>query len=449
MRGPLIVLLLLAGMHLILPLGARGLGSEALLVFGFLILAAYTVGGIASRFGLPKIVGYLAAGALFGPHALATFSTSAAERLQPVSQLAIALIAFLAGLELRWSEVRERGIALIKLMTVELLFSFVALSTTLFLLRGAIPFLRDAPLPAAIAISILFGSFAIAHSPAVTMAILSETRARGPVARMTLGVVLLSDVAVVLLFTSAVAVARFIWQPAGSTEAVTLLGVAWELGGAFVIGSALGAAVAVYLRFVGRELILFAVLVAYLGSEMARLMHVETLLMLIMAGFIAENLSRDGRGDELRHAMERAAAPIFVVFFALSGARIDFRVLAAVGFVIIPLYLVRVAAIWSGTHVGAHWAGAGREGRMVWMGLVSQAGVAIGLANVGASVYPEYGAQLSTIMLSLIAVNEMTGPVLFRRALVLNGEAETEAVARKRVRKRAQDRVKTESLEAS
>src|SRR5690349_19794356 len=102
MRRAIILALLFAGMRLILPLGVEGRGSQALLTFGFLILAAYTTGELAVSLKLPRIVGYLLAGAIFGPSVLNTVTVDAVERLAPVSSLAIALIAFLAGAELRW-----------------------------------------------------------------------------------------------------------------------------------------------------------------------------------------------------------------------------------------------------------------------------------------------------------------------------------------------------------
>ena len=122
MRRLLILALLFGGMSLILPLGVSGQGGQALLTFGFLILAAYTVGELATAVRLPKIVGYLVAGLVFGPSVLGTVTYEASVRLDAVSQLAIALIAFLAGAELQWSEVKERGTTLLKIMSTELLF---------------------------------------------------------------------------------------------------------------------------------------------------------------------------------------------------------------------------------------------------------------------------------------------------------------------------------------
>src|SRR5699024_9889795 len=126
MRRLVILLLLFGGMQLIIPLGDPGQGSRVLLAFGFVILAAYTVGELATAIRLPKIVGYLAAGVVFGPYVLGPITMEAAARLDPINQLAVALIAFLAGAELRWSDVRDHGVALLKLMGTELTVSFLA-----------------------------------------------------------------------------------------------------------------------------------------------------------------------------------------------------------------------------------------------------------------------------------------------------------------------------------
>ncbi|HEY8468857.1 MAG TPA: cation:proton antiporter [Longimicrobiales bacterium] len=428
MRRLVILLLLFAAMRLILPLGAEGQGSEALLSFGFLILAAYTVGEVAATVRLPKIVGYLIGGLLFGPHVLGAISASGTERLTPVSQLAVALIAFLAGAELRWGEVRDRGVALLKMMSTELAVTFIALVGLLYGLHGLIPPLAGAPSVEALAFALLFASIAVVHSPAVTMALLTETRAHGPVARTTLGVVLLADVAVVLLFSATLAIVRSFAPPEGGSAIVGVGMVLWEIGGALIVGALLGGAVALYLRYVGRELILFAVLLAFFGLEIARLAHVEVLLTLLTAGFVAENTS--SRGDELRHAMERSAAPIFVVFFALSGAKIDIAGVAPLLPLVLPIAMVRGSAIWLGTRLGAAWARvAGPERKLAWMGLVSQAGVAIGLSAILADAYPGRGAYLQGMLLALIAVNETVGPVLFRRALSKGGELAPETGA--------------------
>jgi Kef-type K+ transport system membrane component KefB len=431
MRRLVILALLFVAMQAVLPLGTPGHGSQWLLSFGFLILAAYSVGELATSVRLPKILGYLAAGALFGPSAFNTVTREMVDGLAPVSTLAIALIAYLAGAELRWQEVKSRGVAIAKILTVEMLLGFLAITALIMLLGERLVFMRGIGTTQMLAFALLFATIAVVHSPSVTMALLSETKAGGPVARTTLGVVLVSDVVVVLLFSGVLALARALVPPTGAEAgAVTLGKVVWEIVGAIGVGALLGGAVALYLRFVKRELFLFAILVALFGATIAKLLHVETLLTLLTAGFVTENLSRFDDGEAIRHAMERSAAPVFVVFFALAGADLALGRIAPMWMLVLPIVLVRLAAIWGGTLIGARWAGVPREGRYVWMGLVSQAGVAIGLASVVTEAYPVRGAEIRTIFLAALAINQLIGPVLFRVALVRSGEIPGAEVAR-------------------
>ena len=428
MRRVLVLLLLLGGMQLIRPLGANAPSSEALLAFGFLILAAYTVGEIVSAVKLPKLVGYLLAGIVFGPSALGTVTHDVILRLGPVNQLAVALIAFLAGAELKWAEIRLRGGSYAKVIATEMPIAFIVLFGTLLALRSYLPAVSDRPFEAAIVFALLFASILIAHSPAVAFGVLKETGAKGPLARSALGVILLSDVVLIVVFSLAVAAARAIIPPPGAEHAASVLTVFWEIGGALIVGAAIGAVVALYLRFTQRELLLFGLIVAMFGAEIARIAHVELLLTLLTAGFVMENLSRDDSGEKLRHAVERAAAPVFVVFFALAGASIHLAEVISLFYLVAPIALIRAIAIWMGAGLGSRWARMSPvERRYLWMGLVSQSGVAIGLATVVAVAYPELGTAVRTFALAVIALNELVGPILFKRALTAAGEVESES----------------------
>jgi Kef-type K+ transport system membrane component KefB len=428
MRRTLILLLLLAGMQIIQPLGHDTPSSEALLAFGFLILAAYTVGEIVNGIGLPKLVGYLLAGIVFGPSALHTVSYDVILRLNPVNELAVSLIAFLAGAELKWSEVKQHGAGYLRILGCEMGLTFAAIIAFVVAAQSYIPVLADQPPSRVIVFALLLAVILVAHSPAATLGLLTETRARGPVARTSLGVVLVSDVVLILLFTIVAAISRGIVPPPGGAHLPSLAVVVWEIAGAFVVGAAIGGAIIIYLRFAQRELLLFGIIVAMLGAEIARLTHVELLLTILVAGFITENFSAHGTGEAMRHAVERAAAPVFVVFFALSGASIAIvEVVALIG-IVGPLALLRAATIWAGTSIGTRWAKLEpAPARFIWTGLIAQAGVAIGLASIVATFYPEMGAAIRTTALAVIAINQLIGPVVFRRALQSAGEISTES----------------------
>ena len=422
MRRLVVLALLFGAMKLIEPLGQPGGQPDALLTFGFLILTAYATGELFGSFGLPKIVGYLLGGVLAGPSLLGTVTPEAASELEPVSSLAIAMIAFLAGAELRWEEIKARGLTLLKLTTTEIAVTFVFVTALLLLGRQFIPFLEGVPWSHAIVFAALFGSIAVIHSPAVTMALLTETKADGPVARTTLGIVLVSDVVVVLFFSGMLALAQKMVPVAGTPQG-GVGALVWEILGAVPIGAMLGFGVAQALRVLRGEMLLFALLAALFGQQIASMLHVEVLLTLLVAGFVAINTAEGEAGHAMLGAMERAAAPIFVVFFALAGAKLDVAEVVRLSPLILPIALVRVAGIRSGLQLGAVVARIPRqEVAHVWNGLVSQAGVAIGLVTIAAAAYPQAGSGMRTMLLALIAVNETVGAILFRRALVAAGE---------------------------
>ena len=426
MRRVFTLILLYAGMQLIIPLDTRhGPGSTALLIFGFLVLAAYTSGELATLVRLPKITGYLVAGLLFGPAVMGIVTTESVTELEPVSRLAVAIIAFLAGAELRWGELKDRARTIFTLLTAEMVLSFTGIMMGLWLLRSHVPFLGDVSSMQALVLCALFASVTIVHSPAVTMALLAETRAHGPVARTTLGVVLVADVVVVLIFSGMLTLARSVVPAPGGDGAVLSAGmIAWEILGSLLVGALLGGGVALYMRFVQRELMLFAIVVAFLGAEIARIVHVETLLTLLTAGFITENVTRTG-GRELLQAMERSSVPIFVVFFALAGASIHLNELAMLWPLALVVVGIRATAIFSGTRIGSRLVGAPAVVKQnVWLGLISQAGVAIGLASILATAYPFRGGEMQTLVLSVIAINEIAGQILFSIALRRSGEVE-------------------------
>lgn len=430
MRRVLTLVLLYAGMQLIVPLDtSHGPGSTTLLIFGFLVLAAYTSGELATLIRLPKITGYLVAGLLFGPAVMGIVTNASIAELEPVSRLAVAIIAFLAGAELRWGELKERARTIFTLLTAEMVLSFTGIMLGLWLLRAHVPFLGDVTPVQALVLCALFASVTVVHSPAVTMALLAETRAHGPVARTTLGVVLVADVVVVLIFSGVLTLARSVVPaPGGDGTALSAVMIAWEILGSLLVGALLGGAVALYMRFVQRELMLFAIVVAFFGAEIARIVHVETLLTLLTAGFITENVTRTG-GRELLQAMERSSVPIFVVFFALAGASIHVGELAMLWPLALVVVAIRATAIFSGTRIGSRLVGAPAVVRQnVWLGLISQAGVAIGLASILATAYPSRGGEMQTLVLSVIAINEIAGQILFSIALRRSGEVEGQEV---------------------
>lgn len=105
-----------------------------------------------------------------------------------------------------------------------------------------------------------------------------------------------------------------------------------------------------------------------------------------------------------------------------AGASLELDALARVGVLALVLSVVRTAFIWARTRLGRRGMAPGESAGLVWMGLVSQAGVTLGLAALVAAEYPSWGATVQTLLVALVAVHQLVGPVLFRVALARAGE---------------------------
>lgn len=401
--------------------------ADATAAVGFLFFTAYMAGRVASGIGLPKITGYLAVGTLVGPEALGALTAANLEDLAILNRLAIGVIAFLAGGELRPSMLRRRGRTIAALMAAEIGTVFAAVYLAVLLAGRWIPFIAGAPFATALVLAAVFASIATIHSPAATIAVLNEEKPHGPVSETVLGIVVAADVVVVLMVSIALAGARTAIG-GGGFDASLVARILWELVGAIIAGAILGALLDLYLRQVGGYLQLVAIFLVLLGGQIADALHVEFLLFMLSAGFFVENVSQVD-GEPLLRAFGQVSVPAYALFFALAGASIHLEELRMLWPVALLVVGVRAASLWAGCRIGASLAAAEPPvRRYTWLGLVSQAGVALGLVTVAARVLPEAGGAMRTLFLAMIAIHEFVGPILFRLALTRSGESHAAAV---------------------
>ena len=171
-----------------------------LLSFAVLALAAGQIGHYFSRLRLPLISGFLFAGVLVGPYVLDLISDEAVTSLHFVDEVSLAYIAFAAGSELYLEELRSQFKS-ITWVTIGLVVSTFTLgSVAVFLLARFVPFMQTMVGNGRIAVALLAGGILVARSPSSAIAIINELRAKGPFTRMTLGVTVIMDVVVIILF---------------------------------------------------------------------------------------------------------------------------------------------------------------------------------------------------------------------------------------------------------
>jgi Kef-type K+ transport system membrane component KefB len=266
----------------------------------------------------------------------------------------------------------------------------------------------------------------VSFSPTVTIAVIADSRARGPLSELVLALVVIADLALIVMFTLAMQAVRWTLGTAPTEgEDVSLLArLAWEIFGSFAFGAIVGSLFAFYLRKIGREVTIMLLALCVVLSQVGAAFHFEPLLAALAAGLVVENIAPPN-GDALKDAVERGALPVLVVFFAAAGASLHLDALSSIALIAVAVSAVRFAFVRAAGVLGArvHVPGVAPEvSGLAWMGLVSQAGVTLGLTIIVSSEFPEWGARVQTLMVSLIALHELIGPVLFRLALARAGE---------------------------
>jgi Kef-type K+ transport system membrane component KefB len=397
------------------------LEARASLALGFLLVAAYLGGDLARSARLPRITGYLLAGFAVGPAWLGLVRREEVDALRFIADAAIALIALAAGSALTLDMLRRGRTVLARLATGAMAFPFVAVTLVMLSVSPWFPLTVHQPFGDGLAVALVLGAAAAAASPAVTLAALDEFGARGPLARTLLGLTVVQDVAVVLLFALVLTLGKALTSAGALNLAVAgdaLLGLVGSLG----VGVLLGFALSRYLRLLGRDTPLFLVATAFVVVETARLAHLETTIIALATGFYLENFAPVEAG-RLRHELQRGALLVYVTAFALAGAGLRLGILAGLWPWVLLLVGLRVVGLryglrWAGRHPGVMPVLA-RDG---WLGLISQAGTALGLAQLARHAFPEWGVSLETLIVAMIGVHEVAGPICLRAALRRAGE---------------------------
>lgn len=401
----------------ILPSPAGGTA----LILGFLLLAAYVAGQAAKDLSLPRITGYILLGVLVGPDVLELVSAGDVSDLQMVDEIAISLIALSAGAELKVSELRERGSNMAGIMLTEMTAVFIVTAGGVVLLSSYLPLTQGMGTVATLTIAMIFGSIAIANSPAVAIALINENRSRGPVTSTVLGVTVMKDVVIILLFAVALAIARTILQGQGFQTGF-ILDLGWEIGGSLALGAISGWILALYLQRYRIHPVLFVLAAAFLNAQLAHYLHLEVLLLSLTAGFVVENAS-GVHGEEFLEWVEANSLPFYALFFSLAGAKIELASLGTVGLFVLLFVLMRGLAVFSGTWLGSRMVGAEPAvQKYAWTGFVSQAGVTVGMVVIASRAFPEWGPDLVTLFVAMVAVHELIGPVLFQWGLEASDE---------------------------
>jgi len=399
--------------------------SMLLLSFGILTITGFAVGQGIKRLHLPSILGCMLLGCIAGPSILGLITDELVESGNIVTDVTLGFVALSIGLELRKKALKKLGPSIIPIIFSESLTAFGMTFAAVYLLT------RDLPM------SLIFAAMAPASAPAGTVAVIQETKSKGTLTTALYAVVGFDDGLAVLMFAFASSVARtLLLREAHSTSVGVLealgtpmLEIALSLGIGLLAGWLLSN---ILLRLEGNgEMFVVMVGTIFIVTGFAPLAHASLILANLVVGLFLANSIGPVLIQRLSGQMETLMALLFVVFFCLAGAHLNVTALPAIGSIGVVYVIARVAGLISGAWLGALIGGAEDKIRKyLGLGILSQAGVAIGLSLIVNhdlhELGTEHAAAIGTLVLTSIAATsiifEFIGPVCARIALERAGE---------------------------
>ena len=398
-------------------LPASGVTANIVAV-AIMLLAGFLMTRVTKLLRLPNVTAYITAGILIGPYCLDLVPESVIRGTAFLPDIALAFIAFSTGEFFRLDTLKKNGpkVAVITLLEA-LTASVLVFSVLYFLLRLNLAF------------SVVLAALAAATAPASTVMTIRQTGAKGDFVDTLLQVVALDDVAGLLLYSAAVSVALASLSGEAFRAGSVLVPLAKTLG-TLLLGGVFGLLVKLLIHKKrstdNRLIIVIAMLFSFCGICAA--LDTSPLLGCMAMGTVYINVAKD---DRLFRQVNYFSPPVLLLFFVRSGVSFDLGSLAGASGTVgssplllvgVLYFLVRILGKYLGAFLGCLWTGKPPLVRnYLGLALIPQAGIAIGLASLGArTLGGEAGRALETIILASSVLYELIGPACGKLALRLS-----------------------------
>ena len=383
-----------------------------LLVLAIVILVGVALGSLLRRIGLPGVTGQILGGLIIGRSGLDLFGQDALLALQPLTHLALGLIAVPVGAHLNISRLRNAGRRLSYLLLTEA-------TITPLVVFSAIYFLSDTSFE----LALLFATVSIATAPATVVALVRETRSKGVFVKTLLAAVALNNVACIIAFELARTAAA---QNMGRDELGDLATALQQIGLAAVVGAVIAFGMDFTARVALRpeRLATAAIASLLLACGMATALGVSPLLTCLVLGFVQTNIARE-RSHLVDSVFANFEPAILAVFFTLAGMHLSLDHVIPAGIAAGLLFSSRIGGKLVAARIAMRLAGATeRVRRNLGLALAPQAGVAVGLVILIQEDprFDDVSSLFAAVVLAVVTLSEIIGPLLTRLALTRAGE---------------------------
>jgi len=394
------------------------------LLFGLVVFGGTFGARLFQKLGIPQVVGCIVVGILLGD-CFKLITPKTIDALRPFTMFALGLIGFMIGSELRGDVFKKYGKQFFIILFSQGIGAFllVAIGTSVVAL------LVTDNLSTSIAIGLVLGAIASATAPAATVNVLWEYKTRGPLTTAVLAIVALDDALALLLYRGAATGAKAL-MGTGHSSVLTAMGVLFgEIVGTIILGFLAGVLLYFLLKFVRAEdkILGFSISCLLLVVGISMIPAIDPILPAMVLGITIANLMpRQSKG--IFKLVEKFSPPIYISFFVLAGAHMEFGRLGFWMVTMIVVYtLFRAVGKMAGSWFGARFSAAPAVvRRYLGLCLLPQAGVAIGLAILASRQFNQFNAELGQIIIMVVMtatfLMEILGPMLVKVGVKKAGE---------------------------
>ncbi len=401
------------------------------------LFAGLMLSRLAKKLSLPAVTAYLVAGILVGPYVLGSLDISGlgfvdtkdVDSYSVLCDVALGFIAFSIGNEFRLSQLKKTGRQATVVGITQAVFTTVVVDAVLIGLHFLMP--DKLPLPTAI----VMGAVASATAPAATLMVVRQYKAKGPLTDILLPIVAIDDAVGLVLFAVSFGVAKALI--AGSIDVLSVvIEPLLEVVLSLLLGFLMGLFFTYFERFFHSKskrlsmsvtFVLVTVALSMLKLEIGGV-HVafSSLLVCMMLGTVFCNTC--DFSEELMDRVDRWTAPLFILFFVLSGAELELSVFT--DSIIVLIGAVYIISRCIGKYLGAFMSAKAVKCddhivKYLGITLFPQAGVALGMA-IKAESLGEVGTIVANLTLFSVLVYELVGPFLTKQALLKAGDIKPE-----------------------
>lgn len=387
---------------------------DTILSLAIIFLGGFLVARLLRRVKFPAVTAYILLGILVGPYLLNLVPEQLFNASGLISNIVLSVIAFGLGQNFSRENFSRIGKSVIWISILEASGAWIGV-TLAFL------FLLKQPLY----LSLLFGAIASATAPAATVMVIREYRARGVFSNTLLGVVAIDDAWCIIIFAISVTLTKALIYPL--TENLFLIKVLLSsllgIAGAFALGASIALILTYFSRFVRTETDFLICTLGFilLNTGIALYLHLPALLASISFGAVLININK--KSARFFAVLRRVDSVMYLFFFVLAGTHLEIPLLRKLGFMGFTYFIFRVIGKLTGASLGGHFSRAPKSVRKyIGLGLVPQAGVALGLALIAKVEFSSFGPTIFATIMATTIIYEIIGPFCTKFALSKAGE---------------------------